>query len=502
LLYYLKQDLKKDLKDLDQSVRDVCNSIGALVEKLANKEKDIVDSIERTAAAIMMNMPFASSQTRLMSFRPHYVPITPNTEHVFVQMEGLFPCVSSYSPTLKINEQTLTAFGTQDNLVTFRIPVNALLTSNQLVSATRTFTYAQSSFDAPYNSGWGWFSTKNDTCYPVSLGILPVTPGKITISYQVTKTGTIERPQQSQSYFESAEHRGPTLYPVLSFFPSSGWKYKTTPTVTTESFIGHYAIKSVVLNSDGTQCTVSLELGGGDWENVGRLHFHLNWTEYQEVKSLGTRTDVVTDLPWGNSRMFSPIDDSEMITKIHFEDFNDEKWDFFPTSQSDNPFIRIDAQDGSVIISAVVPSNDQLIDDKTLLKKDVQVKKQDSVTSNKELHIQNFLEASKTFAIKSEATCNATQMSIDHRIAALSLNRKDYKSIQEAREGDKKLWEEMRILMQEKTFLENRKAEKKRISKENMQINEAFLKLKVLENKEEEKKLEKAENSEKPKKKE
>lgn len=387
--------IDKAISSLDSTVQGVTNQLQSLVEQVEQKETDVLGQIQQTVMDLISGLPMADRQTRFTTVTPQFIPISSDMTSVKVSMIGLFRFATSFVPTLTIGNHSCTVLQIKDTKIDFAIPVTTLV-SGPIDSPLRTFTYVNATFNAPWNNG----ITEIQARFPTWIGILPSTPGLITLTYQATSTGRrTQLAQTSPAYFAGAEHRGPTIHPSFTYYPHTGWKYSKEPTVVIESHIGHVIVQSVVLSPNADQCVVTFELGGGDWSNVGRVNYHLLWDEYQDYQQSQTRTVTVNDLFWGDSRLFTPAQGEE-LQKIHLDAFTGKRYDFLPATDSSNPYIKLIAQNGEVLISTTIPNGDDLnftATKKATLDVTANSKKTDSMSKeDKQSLVKTFLTQKKT----------------------------------------------------------------------------------------------------------
>jgi hypothetical protein len=416
-----KDNMELTIDKLDQSIQDVLNQLQTMVGQIESKSMDALGKITQASMDIISTLPFADKQTRFTKVSPQYIAISDRAATVKVSMIGLFLFAEKHIPTLSIQNSRCTVLGIGTTKIDFEVPVTSLV--DQIDSPTRTFTYVKGVFNAPWDSGWV-LSKIEDAQYPLYLNILPSTPGPITITYKCNSTDRITQNQQSQSYYVGADHRGPTIHPSMTYYPTPGFKYSATPGVTIESHIGHVVIQSVIMSPNSDQCVVTFELGGGDWDNVGRVNYHLNWQEYKDVQAESIRTEVVNDLFWGNTKLFAP-GTNEKIEKIHFDAYDGTSQDFFPITDTSKRFIKIVAQNGQVLITAQAPNGDESDLSATLKpkaesvsslvsqKEQTSVKSKDSIATNVYDQIKESLRQRRIEIEKEEAALKKSKLDLE-----------------------------------------------------------------------------------------
>jgi len=430
---------------------DVYDRLKGLIEQLEQKDPSTFAAIQKSAVDIIATLPFADKQSRFTGIKPRYIPILANTTTIKVTMTGLFYFAkdAEYAPSCLIGTTYCPVNDSQGTEVAFDIPVAALLTPDQMSSTNRSYIYPQGVFNAPWQSG-SVLSSKIDAIYPFWLGILPATPGKISLTYEISRT--IE---QSGVSTKTALETVDVEIKTLSFVPTSGWKYKFPPTVNIDLKQAYRGDIQTEMNVEGTQFTVNVTL------MVGRIWFHLNWIEYQEIPN--ERTEEVSDLLWGTSRVFSPLE-HETIKKIHLDAFDGNNYDLFTSSGEENPFIHIATQDGQAIISAVVPDENQInLIHAALLETDLVKRKEHTLVSQKKglTQLKTFIEKNKATTGDKEKALETSLQNLDKEIKDLKEKKPTYASMEEALNGARNLAEQLLLLGKKKTHLENCQSEHK-----------------------------------------
>jgi hypothetical protein len=305
-------------------------------------------------------------ESRFIRLSRQYEAIGPKTTQIKVKLLGVFFFPSRV--TLDIDGKKFSPLQTEvsTNLLQsmqiaappkcreldFNIPVDSLY----LEEVRTSFTYIDAQLIAPWwESGAVTWGNQHDDTYNVRLGILPSTVGKIMVQFLAIASGQLNRARKSEGLLIELSSQQPEQ--TLGFNASPGWRYKDA-NIVIQNQPGKIKFKVMIDPKDKNSCHLTIALDG-EARQSSRVDFHLVWTEYLEVRENETRMGIVKDLYWGTSKKIIP-DRLERIASIDFVAFNGQRFALPPTTDASNPFVKLYADQGNLLIEARDPHDKEI----------------------------------------------------------------------------------------------------------------------------------------------
>lgn len=185
--------------------------------------------------------------------------------------------------------------------------------------------------------------------YGIWIGIYPLTPGQITLTYPVEKVVAVkEQPFRSptmnlaRAHFPNEEIRERKI----TFYPTPGWKIKMfdPPKLFCNggsSNIGHEDFNEHVFNA-------TLKLPEGQEKD----DYWVTFTEMKEIREMRDHAEQV-DLEWGK---YHPIPSNKFA--VHFNSFDGQIFDFTSDDIKKIPYLKVrDFQNGYELVAEVPKRN-------------------------------------------------------------------------------------------------------------------------------------------------
>lgn len=341
--------LDKTVEKVDALVRDNLDRVRNLVNDIINREQDALETVSDRIEDIVKFSPLSNWWIPLLKdTQPRFFAVDsdPNDDtrvfstKVMVVFKGNFAYADQPDciPSFTVGNKTYQPVVHSTKELQFLIEVSNATPKVKM----HKFAYLQGELRVDWKTSWtpwSWTVSK----YTMLLGILPASPGKVT--FLLTKT---EKSLSRRVCYDSPEvwHQGKDKW-VTSLVvvpPDRGWHVVRGSSAF--HWISSHGETMRAFQSDDNDQVI--------WQYGLRKKaygkFQIFFEESQTVPE-SDRQEVIDDLRWGGSRVFSPKQ-GERIRKIVFEAFNGESFEFQPMTDTSNPLIELREFNGTFQIKA------------------------------------------------------------------------------------------------------------------------------------------------------
>ena len=331
------------LNEVGKAVRDLINTMQTMVNDIENNiVTDLNQFYKEVNQLIVFMVEITGGRPQVTNVRPKYIVTNSNTSTV--QITGIFPL----EPVLILGSSLYMPTGFTNQEVIFNLP---------LKSSTPNCTFISAKMVSPYETGI--FKLKKNADFDIWLGVLPVNPGKITVYYSGTSVQTNRQHYTSPSIHAWGDPYYPEKQHWLNYvtYPDAGWTVDTSTVSIHDDGGDHGDHGSPQFTcQDPSQVCTQVSVCASDGKHMGRVNFHVEFDEVQQVYVPYTRTEQVT-LKWGDSIVMTPAS-NEQIVKIAFDSFTGHHREFAGPSL-DDPFLKIKVDGAQFILMMQVPTDFQ-----------------------------------------------------------------------------------------------------------------------------------------------
>ncbi len=331
--------LDKTVEKVSQVVRnrfaEADSSLKDLEATISSKFSFYLDQGQVIAAT----MPLADNRPQLISTSPACIAPSEAGHIIRLRVRGHFfdGGQADSKPSLLLNQGTYEPKEVALTALTFEVPADQILASAELSQAVGKLS-------VPFQG--------NPYCFPISIGILPETPGSIVIDHekpviereQRSKIGPLETMDStSRGARRNLQHIArldATLGEIPEWKVVPGTAQVTTTVPPDEKKKGNAHLQPPQIYEKYVTCEArTVYVSSGNQQRSGQLRFRIRFDEYRYVqKGVVWERTLPQRLEWGQSRIFSyPIGK----WKITFTPSNGSSPREFNSAAMDHPFLKI-----------------------------------------------------------------------------------------------------------------------------------------------------------------
>jgi hypothetical protein len=293
-------ELNKTVDRLDASVTREIDQLRVSVSQLQSGVDASIRNAARQAQQVVLSVPFANRNPQVTDFSPHFVA-TGVTEPVALRIDGVFAFSqqSGFLPQLHVGPDSFSPVGNTTQELTFQVPTRVF--SGALGSTIKLLT---ASLTVPYESGL--LKSKRTANYSLLLGMLPSTPGTLTMMTKRHLVATDSHHFRSRTYKQYSTNDDLTINYSSDPLPAGVRIDPTTvQLITTGPENGHAqgALNDEwsfnLLVNDGHTVTYTVNTVHHRAGTSGKVDFHL---EYDTFEARDTTVNVIQPLQihWGD----------------------------------------------------------------------------------------------------------------------------------------------------------------------------------------------------------
>ncbi len=344
-----QDSLNLTMAKADKVVRDSLNTLSSMVQDFEQKSFDTIHDFEAKTSQWLMALPFTGNQPQLREVKPKYVVANGVDKKATIRFLGLFKNAANplCKPSLEIDGKSYVPTSFTNQQVDFEISLTKALKNR--------CSYVKGTLKFPSEKNLGIEVTKAAT-YSVWLGILSERPGDITVHYTTTKVDKMTKHVISNTVKAWGDEHHPAKWVVKkeTIRPESGW------TIVPGSVRGPVSHKGAhgshnqpsIASIDPHQIVTQVGLCASDGKHMGRVEYHVEFDQTQDVEVQDTRQEHVM-LNWKDSVVVGPKNGEELY-KISFDAF-DGTHSEFAGADLDNPYLKIKFTNGKYQLSAPIP---------------------------------------------------------------------------------------------------------------------------------------------------
>lgn len=343
-----KESLEFTIKEVNDAITNDLGQLFSMADQIAKKNMDKVSDLIKQAQQLVNSLPFSNKQPQLTSVRPRYIVPTNSSNPILILFDGNFfySADKDCKPSFSVSNLSLPLVSSTTQRLMFSASNKNFPPPLDLYS----YNYLVGNLLIPWKSGW--IITQPETSqYNVFLGILPLSPGKISLEY------TEYVPVRSTQPYASAEQKAwcdnhykqNWVVMTFPFYPDEGWHFDTNTLGLSISYaVGSHSERFTQVDKD--QVVLEYGCSAKDGKHMGRINFVVNGMEYKD----GTqpkKTSQALDLKWGERKV---IGNPTLIT---FEPFDGSPiQQYAGPTLDDTKYIQISSEGGQLAIKAVPPS--------------------------------------------------------------------------------------------------------------------------------------------------
>lgn len=344
-----KESLDYTLDRVSVEAKKAFNQLDTMVQSFEKMERDELDDLKSRAQQLANTLPFSKKEPQLTRVEPQYL-VLGKTASVVVRFVGNFVWSGKkgFEPSLKMQDLDCRLIQSTTQKLEFEIP------RSLMKGQAYQYGYQLGHLKVPYDDGWVW-SHRNEFDYKVGLGLLPLSPGKITVEYATKRQETVTRNQDSRYFKENGNDYYPQHWhtKVETVYPAKGWQIDVTKAASLKVFHEHGNHQQSIESVTPTAITCKVGLYCKSGSDIGIFHFCVNYYECQEKTVVDIREEEVK-LQWGDSAVLTPKE-GETVSRVRFSAFDGSKQEFSGPDQS-RLYLKVGAEaDGSWKIWAEAP---------------------------------------------------------------------------------------------------------------------------------------------------
>ncbi len=299
------EEMEKTIDKVDTIVsRNIMNIVQSALEFEQRTLTDVTTTLEVAQTAINA-IPFSNKKPQLTRVTPQFYALSPTQNNQIFTFRGNFPNIASQSVILSLGDKTYNPIATSVTYIRFNIPYDDLPPGDM-----DRLNYISGKLNFWARSWFFWFS--NAGSYPVYLGCLPPSPGRIELITTPHASQRVERDATSPTFRQSSSRHesNQDLNKPYQVYPTEGWRIvKDSPRLQTISTNRPHDKKSTPRGnwrhhkeSETEQSVVfrvqTKRLNHG---NSGDVTFRIHFKEYQYQNSAEQQRETLT-LGWGESQ--------------------------------------------------------------------------------------------------------------------------------------------------------------------------------------------------------
>ncbi len=362
----LVESLKVAYKDcLDKTCKEVDEVIAKNIDRMTDLARDVVDRNEKALLEVTSRIedivrlaPFSNWRLPLLSgMTPRFFAVDSHESATAIRLRftGNFAFADreACKPEFRLGTRTYAPDSNTTKELQFVLNISKddpqlNMHSYSLIKGVLIVKW--------YEGAVQWNPTISE--YRTLLGVLPASPGKITVVYTKAEE-IIKRTYKSDVVrVDARPHHWEHLKMLRE--PSPGWQVVLG--TRRLDWLEQYGQTSTDLDIDAPD-RVQYDIGRKD----GGGKIQLVFTECQTIAAQ-TRKEPKEDLRWGSSWIAEPKE-KEVISKILFETFNGDFQEFQPRTDLTNPFIELREFNGTIQIKAIRADKLNEMDVRSLCKK-------------------------------------------------------------------------------------------------------------------------------------
>lgn len=367
--------LNKTMDRVDVSTRDAIIQIATVAERVQTRNEILLKILTHDAQMLVNALPFSNGCPQLISFSPRYVVVTDPAKHIHFNCFGNFVHAVSnmYPHTLQFKDKKADLITNMTTRLIFKIAAKDIVDMNVLhASNTYSFSTAllSASWPGPTNAPSigrivrQAFGRKQPTPAPVAffritVGVLPSSPGVITLKYKTFKWIREERTHVSEPkhldscqmyaiYIEN-ERKSGYQHEVMNFteMAADGWTIKpgsvsTVPIILT---LGRASLEFV--GATEKAATFRAETKKKSWFKVaGIIDFLIRFTEWRNRRVEDQNISLNIPLGWTEQHTFTPTRDWDEGWTVSFKPFDSDTTEDFTQAIMDHDRILIERDAG------------------------------------------------------------------------------------------------------------------------------------------------------------
>jgi hypothetical protein len=336
-LTYQKVDklMRENIDRLDDLATDVINKNEEALEKIADRIEDIVKF-----------SPLSNWWLPLLSnVSPNFFAVDASNSDgsstitmISIVFTGNFAYADrpGCTPTFKLGDQVYQPTANTTKKLTFHVDIS----SNNPQIHMHRYAFLKGCLSVIWKSGylpWSWTTSEYNTMH----GMLPGSPGKITIVY--TKAESIIKQTVRSNVVNVIPNKKHWQTNQLVLGPDKGW-HVIRGSSALHWLERHGQTGDKFISDDHEQ--VIYEYSNKDGSGKVQVVF-----DESQTIPVQQRREEKTDLRWGSSWIPTP-NAGEKITSIMLEAFNGDVFQFQPRTDRTNRFIELREFDGSIQIQA------------------------------------------------------------------------------------------------------------------------------------------------------
>lgn len=308
--------LQKTKAAVSSVIRETLEQLEGMVKDLQNKTETMLIDMEERAQQIINSFPFVSNKPQLTHVNPRYLVPTTSREPI-ITCGGNFidAATKGYEPSLDWEGRSIPPLNTTTQRLDFKIPFDR--------AKLDQFSFFATTLKVKWEAGWYWWSNKKVSEYKVWIGVLPLSPGKITAIYTASTAEHLIRRFSSGNFHLEGNSLGGGILEKVSMGkgdftagPEKGWHVVpgTSHLVVngTNSQVG-----SRLTNENDTQVSYEVTImsisAAKAWADV-----RIDFDEFHDEAKVSTREEEI-DLKWGDSVIIEPKE-GEKLSKIILDD--------------------------------------------------------------------------------------------------------------------------------------------------------------------------------------
>ncbi len=350
------ESLNLTMDRIDQTARNSFDQMKTLVQLAESGQTDIINNLSSRAQQIANTLPGSNNRPQLIATFPRYVNVK-GLDITFRCLGNFFHAANpGYGATLTIKGQTFNPHANSTQTLEFRVPSHTIFPSNMLNSATK-ITFEEGALKLPFPGGL--FGGGGIATFNMTVGALPISPGKITLHWttkhtekitQLFKSNLLELCSRSccgnndqEKLFTQSPHEGWKVEigsSKIEMTDDSGGRKEDPSFERDEAQIVVYRAKTIHNKHDF--------LNG---KEAGWMKFHILFTEWQE-KAVEDQHSEDISLKWNDSKFFNhPLG----TWKVTYDAFDGTHKEFAGSDLLSSPYVQIENQGNGFVIKAIDP---------------------------------------------------------------------------------------------------------------------------------------------------
>jgi hypothetical protein len=338
-------------RNLNPAIAGSLDKIQTMVNDVKGGTFKTVQEAAARGQQIANTLPFRKSEPQLTSITPKFVVPSDAVYPVQIHVTGNFvnAGIKDDDPQLSVNGRTFEANATTQDLE-FNVPINQLLPAG---GSKDDFAASKVELIVPWEKSHllGLWHTRNVDHFNFAIGVLPASPGKISLTV-INEVPTPQTKLISSGHGRACSqsecgNNDDDQYPQV--VPDANWSIVPGSCDLHASAHGDYSISGPDYN--GNRCTWHVHTSHHKFGNSGIADYSPSAQE-TITTNVDTPSTTAVALKWGDSKVF-PVTSGKW--KVAFDSF-DGKHSEFSTASNTNPFLTVDAQLNQITLKAADPS--------------------------------------------------------------------------------------------------------------------------------------------------